>query len=70
VKRVLKLSGNSEQAFDCVEMKRKASLKLHRRLSKMTEEERVAFWQEQERKMIEMRGKAIEKAAQQAAASK
>lgn len=64
------MAENKGKAFDCVEMKRKASLKLHRRLSKMTEEERVAFWQEQERKMIEMRNKAIERAHQQASASK
>ena len=30
--------------FDCVEMKRKASLRMHELLSKMTDEERREYW--------------------------
>ncbi len=49
----------NDKDFDCVEMKRKISLELHRILSKMTDEERIAFWEEKAKEMIERRKQAI-----------
>ena len=44
---------SKNKTFDCVEMKRQASLKLHEKLSGMTKEERKAFWDGVLKKMIE-----------------
>ncbi|HPA45471.1 MAG TPA: hypothetical protein PLG59_06580 [bacterium] len=34
------------KTFDCVEMKRKAALRIHQQLEGMSVEEKVAYWQE------------------------
>jgi hypothetical protein len=33
-----------KKKFDCIEMKRRGSLKIHERLAKMTFEEKVEYW--------------------------
>ncbi|MEP0815159.1 MAG: hypothetical protein HRF49_10930 [bacterium] len=43
------------KGFDCIEMKRKASLKLHEELSCLSGSERKAFWDEILRRMISER---------------
>ena len=45
---------------ECVKMKRRASLRIYRMLSKMTREEEIAYWEARAKEMIELREKAIE----------
>ena len=53
---------------ECVKMKRRASLRIHKMLSKMTREEEIAYWDARVKEMIEAREKAIEKARKESAA--
>ena len=47
---------------ECVKMKRRASLRIHKMLSKMTREEVLAYWDRRVKEMTEEQRKAREKA--------
>jgi hypothetical protein len=51
------------EQLDCVAMKRKASLLLHEKLSRMTHDERIAYWKMRAQEMIEERKAEREKDA-------
>ena len=40
------------KAFDCIEMKRRSSERIHERLKGLTIEERVAFWRKKNEETI------------------
>jgi len=46
------------KTFDCVEMKRQGSLRIHERTKDMTLEQKIAYWEQRSR---EFHGKALRK---------